>query len=252
MPLPLIAALPALAAVASTGINAVSRGLTNARNRKFVVKRYDVERQDNLADWHRQNTYNSPVEARARYEQAGLNPALMYGGGQGGGNAQSVRGTSTGGAEGQAAQLDIGSFFSAKKLGLETKIAKAQIGKLDAETRGISALNRHNKELRDGPDPDDPSFSVMRQVRKENNEYLQQLANQAKTSAETERVKKMVAKADSDLRLIEAQIEELGARNIGKKIIKEILDFAREIYDQTKLKKVITQLIKNAQRAEKQ
>ncbi len=34
---------------------------------------------NNLAMWHRQNEYNSPANQLARYQDAGLNPNLMYG-----------------------------------------------------------------------------------------------------------------------------------------------------------------------------
>lgn len=38
-------------------------------------------------DWRDQNKYNHPAAQRERLEQAGLNPALMYGSGASGGNA---------------------------------------------------------------------------------------------------------------------------------------------------------------------
>jgi hypothetical protein len=59
-------------------------GMQDAKN----LRQYNRQRRDNLADWHRQNIYNSPVEQMARLKEAGLNPALMYG--KSGGTGQSM------------------------------------------------------------------------------------------------------------------------------------------------------------------
>ena len=43
---------------------------TNAANLKLAQYQNDW----NLAQWNRQNAYNSPAAQRARYEEAGINP----------------------------------------------------------------------------------------------------------------------------------------------------------------------------------
>jgi len=43
---------------------------------------YDLQRQQALEDWNRQNQYNAPENQMRLYKQAGLNPNLIYGNGQ--------------------------------------------------------------------------------------------------------------------------------------------------------------------------
>jgi len=51
------------------------------RARQYAQEDYAQQRKDAIADRDAQNLYNSPSEARKRMLAAGLNPALMYGGG---------------------------------------------------------------------------------------------------------------------------------------------------------------------------
>lgn len=52
----------------------------NRQSQQFAINRYNVERQDNLDFWRQQNEYNSAVNQKKRLQEAGLNPALLYGG----------------------------------------------------------------------------------------------------------------------------------------------------------------------------
>lgn len=58
---------------------------TNAANLKLAQFQNDW----NIAQWNRQNAYNTPVAQRARYEEAGINPYFALGNIQSG-NAQSL------------------------------------------------------------------------------------------------------------------------------------------------------------------
>lgn len=62
-------------------INTVSTAITNRQQRKFAENQYKTQRADNLADWERQNQYNSPIAQMTRLSEAGLNPNLIYKGG---------------------------------------------------------------------------------------------------------------------------------------------------------------------------
>ena len=75
MPLPFAAIAPLI----SSGINAVSTIFTNAAQKRQNLEMYDRQRVDALADWNRQNQYNSPSEQMKRFKEAGLNPHLIYG-----------------------------------------------------------------------------------------------------------------------------------------------------------------------------
>lgn len=79
--------------VTSSLINAASSSIQNKRQRKFTEYLYDKQYKDNLDFWNMQNEYNSPLQQVARLQEAGLNPALIYGQSSGGaaGTAGSIR-----------------------------------------------------------------------------------------------------------------------------------------------------------------
>lgn len=52
---------------------------TNWQERRYNDKMYSRQRADALADWAMQNEYNSPANQMKRYQEAGLNPNLIYG-----------------------------------------------------------------------------------------------------------------------------------------------------------------------------
>lgn len=53
--------------------------LGNYLNYKYQSRLADKQNEFNLNMWNLQNEYNSPAAQMRRYEEAGLNPALMYG-----------------------------------------------------------------------------------------------------------------------------------------------------------------------------
>ena len=61
------------------GVSALSTMLTNRAQKKTNLDIYNTQRQDALADWNRQNQYNSPAAQMQRYKDAGLSPHLIYG-----------------------------------------------------------------------------------------------------------------------------------------------------------------------------
>lgn len=65
-------------------INAISQGVQNKKNRAFSREMYERQYQDSLKFWNLQNEYNTPQAQMARFQAAGLNPALMYGRGDSG------------------------------------------------------------------------------------------------------------------------------------------------------------------------
>lgn len=66
-------------AAAEAVMNPVFAHLTNVKQRKFTREMYGRQRQDALADYEMQNTYNSPRAQMQRFQEAGLNPNLIYG-----------------------------------------------------------------------------------------------------------------------------------------------------------------------------
>ena len=113
MPIPLIAA--ALPAIIGAGSNLIGQGLNglltsgaNRSSQNFQKNMYDRQRADALADWNRQNEYNSPIAQMTRYKEAGLNPNLIYGQSN---TASPVQQASTGHYKEEAPQFDLGSVI---------------------------------------------------------------------------------------------------------------------------------------------
>lgn len=63
----------------NTATNIIAQANVNKKTREWNEKMYGVQRADALADWTRQNEYNSPTSQMARLREAGLNPNLVYG-----------------------------------------------------------------------------------------------------------------------------------------------------------------------------
>lgn len=71
--------LSAVASGATSGMQMIGNAVSNWQNRRFSRNMYELQRRDNLDFWNKQNAYNSPQEQMKRLQEAGLNPALMYG-----------------------------------------------------------------------------------------------------------------------------------------------------------------------------
>lgn len=144
--------LGAIAGAAGSIIGGGMNYLANRENNKANLNLYREQQQDNLSYFNMQNEYNHPSAQRSRLQEAGLNPALMYGSG------------SAGGASGQASPIqkaDIGvanqkspNFdFVAQSLNqyYDVKIKQAQHDNLRQQTTTsdeLAALHTANRMLR--------------------------------------------------------------------------------------------------------
>lgn len=95
MPIP-IPVITAGMNLLGSGLNAISTGANNRRDREFQVRMYERQRDDALADWNRMNLYNSPGQQMQRLTQAGLNPNLVYGNGSVANSSTAIRSSSPG------------------------------------------------------------------------------------------------------------------------------------------------------------
>lgn len=85
MPFPLLAPLiTAGASLLGGAADAFSTGRQNRRSMDFSREMYQRQYNDNLNLWKLQNEYNSPQAQMKRFQQAGLNPHLIYGQGNSG------------------------------------------------------------------------------------------------------------------------------------------------------------------------
>lgn len=81
------AIIGAAATVGTAATNSASTGRLNRKNRNFSQYMYDQQQDDALANWNRQNEYNTPKAEMQRLRDAGLNPNLVYGHGSSASNA---------------------------------------------------------------------------------------------------------------------------------------------------------------------
>lgn len=86
-PATIAALIAAATAAAGAGTNAIATGKMNKKNRNFSREMFAKQNEQNLKNWQQNNEYNSPTAQMARYQEAGLNPNLIYGSGGSAGNS---------------------------------------------------------------------------------------------------------------------------------------------------------------------
>ena len=69
----------AASAIGAVG-NFFTGGASARKQYQYQSKLMDKQNQQQIDFWKMNNEYNTPFNQRARLEQAGLNPDLMYGG----------------------------------------------------------------------------------------------------------------------------------------------------------------------------
>lgn len=110
-------------AAAGAVLNPAFAHLTNVKNRKFTREMYNRQRQDALADYQMQNTYNSPRAQMQRFQEAGLNPNLIYGQSNEG---ATVRSSSSQGGNAEAPQVSNRDISGSLMTGVDISQRSAQ------------------------------------------------------------------------------------------------------------------------------
>lgn len=124
----------------NTGMNYAIASNLNRRSERYNREMYDKQRADALADWNRQNEYNSPVQQMARLKNAGLNPNLVYGHGAEATSTAMPRNTETKAWNPQVPSVNfdagsvIGSYYDAKVKEQTINNMKAQLENTQMET----------------------------------------------------------------------------------------------------------------------
>lgn len=88
MPIPAALAIGAGAGLLGGALNSSSTENSNRRSQQFSWEMYKQQKADNLEFWRMQNEYNSPQAQMKRFQEAGLNPHLVYSQGNPGNAAQ--------------------------------------------------------------------------------------------------------------------------------------------------------------------
>lgn len=130
-----------IGALAGLGINILSNAATNAINygfnqannrnqQRYNDQVYNRQRQDALADWTMQNEYNSPRAQMQRYQEAGLNPNLIYGQSN---TAQPIRSTDAKSYTPQPFRADTSGISNALAQYQDTRMKSAQMDLLSKQ-----------------------------------------------------------------------------------------------------------------------
>lgn len=141
----------ALAAGATTaGINAGATAVANRKSYKYTKKMTDYQNLLNLRNWVLQNEYNLPKNQMKRYQDAGLNPNLIYGQQNTAGDVGSVSTSQFDVKSMQAPNLDpasaISSYLAARRLAVDEKRADSQIDMNTAKIQEILDTLPHKVE----------------------------------------------------------------------------------------------------------
>lgn len=128
----------AASAIGAIG-NFFTGGASARKQYQYQSKLMDKQNQQQIDFWKMNNEYNTPFNQRARLEQAGLNPDLMYGG-----SGNMYQSQMPGAASGSAPNVDYGSFSDNLRFAMQAQVMDAQVSKIEQENQLLAeqALNQ--------------------------------------------------------------------------------------------------------------
>lgn len=132
-----------------SGIGAIGNlftgGMSARKQYKYQSKLMDKQNRQQIDFWKMNNEYNTPLAQRARLEQAGLNPDLMYGGS--GSVVQSQMPSAA--SPGSAPNVDYGSFSDNLRFAMQAQVMDAQVSKIEHENQLLAEQALTQASLRD-------------------------------------------------------------------------------------------------------
>lgn len=120
----------ATSAIGTIG-NFFTGGVSARKQYQYQSKLMDKQNQQQIDFWKMNNEYNTPLAQRARLEQAGLNPDLMYGGSGNMPQSQMPNAASPG----SAPNVDYGSFSDNLRFAMQAQVMDAQVSKIEQENK---------------------------------------------------------------------------------------------------------------------
>ena len=131
-----------------SGIGAIGNlftgGMSARKQYKYQSKLMNQQNQHQIDFWKMNNEYNTPVNQRARLEQAGLNPDLMYGG-----SGSMPQSQMPGAASGSAPNVDYGSFSDNLRFAMQAQVLDAQVSKIEHENQLLAEQALSQASLRE-------------------------------------------------------------------------------------------------------
>lgn len=134
----------ATSAIGTIG-NFFTGGMSARKQYKYQSKLMDKQNQQQIDFWKMNNEYNTPFAQRARLEQAGLNPDLMYGGSGNMSQSQMPNAASPG----SAPNVDYGSFSDNLRFAMQAQVMDAQVSKIEHENQLLAEQALTQASLRD-------------------------------------------------------------------------------------------------------
>lgn len=131
-------------AIGSIG-NFFTGGASARKQYQYQSKLMDKQNQQQIDFWNMNNEYNTPFNQRARLEQAGLNPDLMYGGS---GNMPQSQMPSAA-SPGSAPNVDYGSFSDNLRFAMQAQVMDAQVSKIEHENQLLAEQALSQASLRE-------------------------------------------------------------------------------------------------------
>lgn len=125
-------------------VNQIFAGRNARQNWKYQKKAADYSYQQDLDMWNRQNAYNTPASQMARLEQAGLNPAMMYGTGQGANVAREMPKYNNPDVHYEAPIINPLAIMGAYA---DLKVKNAQVQNIEAATKGKEIENLYLQDM---------------------------------------------------------------------------------------------------------
>lgn len=133
----------ATSAIGAIG-NFFTGGASARKQYQYQSKLMDKQNQQQIDFWKMNNEYNTPFSQRARLEQAGLNPDLMYGG-----SGNMYQSQMPGAASGSAPNVDYGSFSDNLRFAMQAQVMDAQVSKIEHENQLLAEQALTQASLRD-------------------------------------------------------------------------------------------------------
>lgn len=132
---------------AQAGANIGTQAVNNRFAYKWTRKLGDIEFGRNLDMWNRVNEYNLPINQMQRLDEAGLNPNMMYGTGQGANTTKEMPKYNTVHFGSDMQPLNVMGILSGYQ---DIKVKQAQIDNINAQTE----IRRLENELKTGTIPE--------------------------------------------------------------------------------------------------
>lgn len=220
-----LAGIGAIGGVLSNGINAIFNKKANDQSYQRAQESYDKQRRDNLTDWQTQNAYNHPSEQMKRMKEAGLNPAMMYGGGQGVTTAQQPKSATQDSPQVNPTTVDLGGIVG----------QFVQTMQMQQQTDNLRELNKllELRQQRESLGNILTDLNIQRQDRalRMDDLKLGAMPKQIEYSLDSQRIKNNLANAQTQFSLDENQRRALLTSQSLKEGVKRLLqmDLQRDL-----------------------